>query len=144
MPINFRMGASGTADERRVASEYSMAEAFDPDVLRFLELLCFKIGINALARITILEHANPDLKLVRYYRADAELESDSASSPSRNRLSEIVVSAKLIDSVFQLALEHEDSVIPFMHGKLAFYDAVNYQHENRRTFVLVFMHLNML
>ena len=121
-----------------------MSEAFDPDVLRFLELLCFKIGIHALTRITVLEHANPDLKLVRYHRADAELESDSGSSLSRNRLGKIVVSAKLIDSVFQLALKHEDSAIPFMHEKLAFYDAVNYQHEHRRTFVLVFMHLNML
>ena len=119
-----------------------MTDLHDPDVRRFLELLVHKIGINVLARVTIVEHTNPLLKLVRYYRAEAGLETDA--SAQHRRMSEMTVSAKLIDSVFQLALRHEDSVIPFMDGKLVFYDVVAFNHERRQSLVIVFVCVNAL
>lgn len=120
----------------------SMTDVHDPEVRRFLELLAYKIGFNALARVTVLEHANPLLRLVRYVTADAERESGSVTY--RNRLGELTASAKIIDAIFQLALKHEESNVPFLDGKLVFYDVMDYRHENRRTFVIMFLHVNMI
>ena len=119
-----------------------MSEEFDPDVQRLLELLCYKAGFNTLARFKIFDDDNPTLKVVRYQTAPAG--PTRGLEPPTTTSGEMKVKSELIHRIFRFALAHEDSPTPFLGGRLVFYDVVDYQHENYRTFVLLFLSTEIL
>lgn len=119
-----------------------MTETFDPDVQRLLELLCYKIGFNTLARFKIFDDSNPTLKVVRYQTALAG--PAHGMEPPATLSGEMTVKADLIHRIFVFALAHADSPTWFLGGRMVFYDVVDYQHEHYRTFVLLFLSTDIL
>lgn len=123
-----------------------MSVEFDPDVLRFLELLRLKISWNILTRFKILDDSNSSLKIVRYQTAPGPHERglDVFAEIPPPVSGEMKVSADLIDRVFRFALTHEDVPTPFLSSRMIFYDVVDYKHESYRTFVLLFLSTDIL
>jgi hypothetical protein len=123
-----------------------MTEDFEPDVLRFLELLRVKISWNILTRFKVYDDSNPSLKIVRYQTAPGPHERglDLFAEIPPPVSGEMKVNADLIGRIFRFALAHEDSLIPFWGSRMVFYDVVDYKHERYQSFVLLFLSTDIL
>jgi len=120
-----------------------MADALAPDEQRLIELLRYKIGFNALARITVLGNDNPLLKIVRYRVAAIRPARDEAEAPSSSS-GEMQVNANLIERIFALALSREDLPTNFCGSQMIFYEVVDHKYKGFQTFILLFLEPRML
>ncbi len=123
-----------------------MSDDVDPAVMRFLELLAYKIGWNVLARITITAGGNAALKVVHYRTAPISIGHGFTSSAKAPAVisGDINVEADLIRRVFRYALANEDAPTSWHDGRLVFFDVLSYPHEDYQTFVMLVLKVQMI
>ena len=92
----------------------------DDDVIRFIELLTSKIGINKMVRITVTKSGDR----FKNYNIDGKAIS------CENFLSDRVI--QCINSI-------NGKCVNFLNRHLAIYDALNFPHEDKYSFVMIHM-----
>ncbi len=120
-----------------------MTPVLAPDAQRLIELLRYKIGFNALARITVLGNDHALLKTVRYRIAAFRPAHDETEAPPSHS-GEMQVNADLIGRIFSFALAAENVATNFFGCQMIFYEVVDHKFEGFQTFILLFLEPRML